>query len=222
MLSFLMFLLIGAAAGGITGVPIGPANVAVIDAAYRHTMRRAYAVCAGAALGDGICAGVGVLGVKPWLQSHPSLPPFLWALSGVVLLIYGIVTMKSQAAPASAPTTAPDEPTASESMMHRHEKVTGFKIGLALILLNPAAIVTWIFLMAASWMPSMAGRLDGLATALGVIAGSFGWFSLVAHLTHRGKNVLGQKAAMIPKIVGALLVVYAVYLLAKAAHYALG
>lgn len=215
-----MFLLIGAAAGGITGVPIGPANVAVIDAAYRHTMRRAYAVCAGAAIGDGICAGVGVLGVKPWLQSHPSLPPVLWAVSGVVLLVYGIFTMKAQAAPAAPPPANPDEPTASESMMHRHEKVTGFKIGLALILFNPAAIVTWIFLMAASWMPAMTGRLDGLACAIGVIVGSFGWFSLVAHLTHKGKNVLGQKAAMIPKIVGALLMVYAVYLLAKAVHYA--
>jgi threonine/homoserine/homoserine lactone efflux protein len=215
-----MFLLIGVAAGGITGVPIGPANVAVIDAAYRHTMRRAYAVCAGAALGDGICAGVGVLGVKPWLQSHPSLPPVLWALSGVVLLIYGMITMKSQPAPSAVPATNPDEPSPSESMLHRHEKVTGFKIGLALILLNPAAIVTWVFLMAASWMPAMTSHLDGVACAIGVIAGSFGWFSLVAFLTHRGKNVLGQKAAMIPKIVGALLMVYAVYLLSKAVHYA--
>ena len=48
-------------------------------------------------------------------------------------------------------------------------------------------------------------RLEGLACAIGVVAGSFGWFSLVAWLTHRGKSVLGEKAAWIPRIVGGLL-----------------
>ena len=50
--SVLMFLLIGIAAGAATGIPIGPVNVAVIDAAYRHTMRRAIAVGFGGAVAD--------------------------------------------------------------------------------------------------------------------------------------------------------------------------
>ena len=40
----LTYFLIGVAIGALTGVPIGPVNVAVIDGAYRHTLRRGMAV----------------------------------------------------------------------------------------------------------------------------------------------------------------------------------
>src|SRR5688500_11301399 len=91
-----MFFLIGIAAGALTGVPIGPVNVAVIDAAYRHTFRRAIAVGCGGALADGLYAALGVLGVTPILNEYPSIPPILYAVSGVVLLIYGFFTARSQ------------------------------------------------------------------------------------------------------------------------------
>ena len=213
-----MMLLIGVAAGALTGVPIGPANVAVIDAAYRHTLRRAIAVAAGAALADGICAALGVVGIKPWLDSHPRFPPVLWAISGIVLLIYGYVTASTKAIPAPPPPAHVDDTAPSQATVNREESIIGFKIGLALILLNPAAIITWIFLMGSAIMPKMT-RLEGVACAIGVIAGSFAWFSLVAYLTQKGKSVLGEKAAWIPRVVGMLLMIYAVYLLAKAVRF---
>ena len=52
-----------------------------------------------------------------------------------------------------------------------------------------------------------------------VAVGSFGWFTLVAHLTQKGKHVLGDKAAWIPRIIGVALMVYAVYLIARAVKY---
>ena len=66
----LTFILIGVAAGALTGVPIGPVNVAVIDAAYRHTLRRAIAVGLGGACADGLYSALGILGVTP---SSPSV-----------------------------------------------------------------------------------------------------------------------------------------------------
>ena len=87
------------------------------------------------------------------------------------------------------------------------------------ILLNPAAIVTWVVLMGP--LIPKATHLDGVACAIGVFIGSFGWFSLVAYLTHRGKHVLGEKAAWIPRVIGVGLMLYAVYLIAKAAKYVL-
>lgn len=57
----LTYFVIGLAIGILTGVPIGPANLAVIDAAYRHTMRRALGVALGAAFGDALYAGVVVI-----------------------------------------------------------------------------------------------------------------------------------------------------------------
>jgi len=211
-----MFLLIGIAAGALTGVPIGPANVAVIDAAYRHTLRRAIAVGLGSAVGDAIYAAAGVLGVTPVVQTYPSVLTILYAISGIVLLVYGFLTARSQPVQPAVPAS---EPGASDSVVQRKEVWSGFTVGLALIMLNPAAIVTWVIITTS--MPAHDGALEGIACALGVFGGSWGWFSLVGYLTHKGKNVLGDKAAWIPRIIGMALMVYAVYLIAKAVRIAI-
>jgi len=212
-----MFLLIGVAAGALTGVPIGPVNVAVIDAAYRHTLRRALSVAAGGALADGLYSALGILGVTPVLNTYPSVPPILYLASGIVLLGYGFLTARSQPVAPAAPSA--DEAAARESTttMQRREMWSGFTVGLALIILNPAAIVTWVVIIG-QFIPDTTLE-TGIACALGVMAGSFGWFALVAYLTHKGKSVLGDKAAWIPRLVGIALMVYSVYLLTKAVRY---
>jgi threonine/homoserine/homoserine lactone efflux protein len=210
-----MFLLIGAAAGALTGVPIGPVNVAVIDAAYRHTFRRAIAVGLGGAVADGLYSALGVLGVTPVLRTYPSVPPILYAVSGVVLMVYGFLTARSQ--PVQPATPSSDDPV-SDSVNHRREMWSGFTVGLALIVLNPAAIVTWVVIMG-SIIPDPPSTTHGITCALGVMGGSFGWFALVAYLTQKGKHVLGDKAAWIPRVVGMALMVYAVYLIGKAVKY---
>lgn len=208
-----MFIMSGVLAGALTGVPIGPVNVAVIDAAYRHTLRRAMAVGAGGACADFLYSALGILGVTPMLRSYAVVSPILYAVSGVVLLVYGFLTARSQPVAAAHHTARPPD-------VPENELALGFKTGLLLILLNPAAIVTWVVIT-----EQMADHLgtptpvSGVLCALGVMAGSFGWFSLVAHLTQRGKNVLGDKAAWIPRVIGVALMVYAVYLLARAVKY---
>ena len=211
----LMFLVIGVLAGALTGVPVGPVNVAVIDAAYRHTLRRAIGVGMGGACGDGLYSGLGVLGVTPVLRTYPTVEPILYAVSGVVLLVYGFLTARSQPV---APATPMDPTDASHSVHMRRETWQGFRVGLALIVLNPAAIVTWVVIMG-SMIPEH-NHLEGLSCTVGVLIGSICWFMLVAYLTHKGKNVLGDKAAWIPRVVGIGLMLYAVYLIAKAVKYA--
>ena len=209
----LTFIIAGVAAGALTGVPIGPVNVAVIDAAYRHTFRRAIAVGAGGACADGLYSALGILGVTPVLRSYAAVSPILFGVSGIILLVYGFLTARSQ----------PVAPAPHEMAPHavpENEFALGFKTGLLLILLNPAAIVTWVVITGE--IADKAGTpttLQGLLCTAGVIVGSFGWFSLVAHLTQRGKNVLGDKAAWIPRVIGVALMVYAVYLLARAVKY---
>jgi threonine/homoserine/homoserine lactone efflux protein len=205
-----MFMLFGIAAGALTGVPIGPVNVAVIDAAYRHTLRRAIAVGMGGACADGLYSALGVLGVTPVLRTYPTVPPILYAVSGIVLLIYGFMTARSK------PVT-PTQNEATKDVEPSREMWSGFTLGLALIVLNPAAIVTWVVIMG-SIIPD-ATPINGIMCSLGVIAGSFGWFALVAYLTQKGKHVLGDKAAWIPRVIGVALMVYAVYLIAKAVKY---
>jgi arginine exporter protein ArgO len=205
-----MFMLIGIGVGALTGVPIGPANVAVIDAAYRHTFRRAIAVALGAALADGLYAALGLVLMAPLLSAHPSLPPIFYAVSGVLLLVYGFLTVRSEPVkPAQHEVPNPAEPS--------NEMLVGMVTGVALIVLNPAAIVTWVVIMG-SVVPETT-TTNGLFCALGVMVGSFGWFALVAYLTQKGKSVLGDKAAWIPRVIGIALMVYAGYLLVKAIRF---
>src|SRR5262245_45028776 len=141
----LMFLVFGALAGALTGVPIGPVNVAVIDASYRHTMRRAIGVGLGGAIADAFYAGLGIIGVTPVLEKFPSVPPILYSVSGIVLLVYGFLTTRSQ------PVTpaVPDQPLSASQvdMMAKRETAQGIKLGVALIVLNPAAMVTWVVII---------------------------------------------------------------------------
>jgi threonine/homoserine/homoserine lactone efflux protein len=207
----LTYFMIGAAIGAITGVPIGPANVAVIDAAYRHNLLRAIAVGFGAALADGLYALLGILGVGPLLEEHPGVPPILYGASGVVLIVYGILTIRSQPVRAAA-----DGVNAIKQTDGQHA-LAGFGLGLALVILNPAAIVTWVVIVG-SFMVGVT-NIEGIAAVLGISVGSFAWFSFVAYLADHGKKLLGDKAIWITRVVGILLVAYGLFSLYRAAHY---
>jgi arginine exporter protein ArgO len=147
------------------------------------------------------------------------VPPVLYAISGVVLLVYGFLTARSQPVqPVVAAPDTTDVSAAHHALAMRRELWQGFSVGIALILLNPAAIVTWVVIIG-QLIPPIDSNWQGLACAIGVFIGSFGWFSLVAYLTHKGKSVLGDKAAWIPRVIGIGLMCYAVYLIAKAIKY---
>ena len=112
------------------------------------------------------------------------------------------------------PKNTPIEQATPSANALRKELWQGFTVGLALIVLNPAAIVTWVVLLGP--LIPKATHLDGIACAIGVFIGSAGWFTLVAYLTHKGKHVLGEKAAWIPRVIGVGLMIYAAYLIAMA------
>ena len=199
--------LIGAFLGAITGVPIGPVNVAVIDTAYRHTLRRAVAVGIGGAVADGIYAGLGILVMGPLLEANPGVPPVLYALSGLVLFVYGIRTARTQ------PITVVTEP--KERDAHPSAKMwPGFLLGLSLIILNPAAILTWVVIIG----PHMAdsSNAQGYAASIGVSCGSFLWFAFVAYLANHGKKLLGGKAVWMTRVVGLLLTAYGLFSIGRA------
>ena len=155
--------------------------------------------------------------MTPVLRDYPSIPPIMYAVSGVVLLVYGFLTARSQPVTPAATEPTADQSVASASVAMRKEMWSGFSVGLLLIVLNPAAIVTWVVIMG-QIIPT-GTRVEGLACAIGVMIGSFSWFALVAYLTQKGKSVLGDKAAWIPRLVGIALMLYAVYLLGKAVKY---
>ncbi|MBE7448057.1 MAG: LysE family transporter [Kofleriaceae bacterium] len=206
----LTYFLIGVAIGALTGVPIGPVNVAVIDAAYRHTLRRGMAVGLGGAVGDFGFALAGILGVGPHVIAQPGVKPVLYLISGLVLVGYGLLTVRSQ--PPPPPTAPPHQVPPSQEVW------SGFTVGFGLIVLNPAAIVTWVVVVGGH-VGHNVQPLEGLAAATGVFFGSFGWFSFVAYVADKGKRLMGDKAIWIARVVGIALVGYGLYSLYRAAVF---
>ncbi len=201
-----MFLL-GAFVGAVTGIPIGPVNVAVIDSAYRHTMRRAIGVGLGGAVADGLYALLGIVGIGPLLLRYPSVPPILYGASGIVLIVYGILTVRSK--PLDTSETSDGKKTGQRHFL------SGFILGAALIFLNPAALITWVVIVGSAL--AHATIAEGYAAALGVGAGSFLWFTFVAYLANHGKKILGARAIWITRVVGLCLIGFGMFSIGRAA-----
>lgn len=205
----LTYFLLGAAIGALTGVPIGPVNVAVIDAAYRHTLRRGISVGLGGAIGDFFFSGAAMLWVGPHVIGRPGVKPVLFAISGIVLVVYGILTVRSQ--PPSTPVAVP------HSVPPSHEVWNGLTVGLGLIVLNPAAIVTWVVVVG-SHLNDLSSW-EALSAAIGVFVGSLAWFAFVAYIADKGKQFMGDRAVWIMRIVGVALIGYGAYSIMRAMRY---
>ncbi len=204
----LKYFAIGAAGGAITGIPIGPVNIAVIDTAYRHHLRRAIAVALGGALADMLYALVGILWFGPLVKTRPHIPPILYAFSGVALIIYGILILRSR----------PVGPRAEEPEQENQAYFwSGLALGFALIIFNPSTLLAWVVFFG-TWMADV-DRMNGIAAAVGIGVGSLMWFCFVAVLAHRGKQFLQSKAVLLNRIIGLFLLGFGVYSIGKAGHY---
>jgi arginine exporter protein ArgO len=201
------YFLLGALIGAVTGVPIGPVNVAIIQAAYRHHVKRAIAVGLGGALGDFTYALLGILGLGPVIDSHPVLPPILYGVSGLVLVVYGAITVRSRPVDTASKTAA----DAGGAYFW-----SGLGTGAMLILLNPAALIAWLVVVGAAF--AGVDPIEGMSAAFGIFAGSMTWFTVVAYLADHGKKVLGEKALWITRVVGFLLLCFGLFSLARAAY----
>lgn len=207
----LTYFLMGATVGVLSGVPIGPVNLAVIDAAYRSSLRRAMIVGLGGAVGDGLYALVGILAMGPILERYPVVSPVLYGVSGAGLFVYALRVIRAQpSAPVSKPRVVP--------VKERDESLwSGFWLGLALILMNPAAIVTWVIIVGL-FMQGVTPA-HGLMATVGVTIGSLAWFTSVAHITERGKNLIGEATLKITRVVAYLILGYSIFAMGRALHY---
>ncbi len=203
----LSYLAIGITIGVLTCIPIGMANVAVIDAAYRHNLARAIAVGLGGAIADGIYSSLGIFGVGPLLERHPGAVPILYMVSGVVLSVYGILVARAQP-------SLPSAEVAAEGSTRRNRFAGGVFLGVMITLLNPSAVVTWVVIVGS--YAAGVGFYDGLAFVLGVAGGSMLWFAVVAYAADHGKKVLNDKAVWMTRIVALLVAGYGLFSIGRA------
>jgi threonine/homoserine/homoserine lactone efflux protein len=195
--------LVGVALGAGSSVVPGPCGLAVVAAAARHGRARAVATSFGAGLGDATYAGLGILGVGRALAGHPALVQALHAVSGLILIAYATHTLRAQRAE-----TAPSSDTPGGGVWR------GIPIGYMVLLANPAALVTWVFLVGASWGGAPAA--SPLAVIVGIAAGTTAWFGGLGLLVEHGAHARRDALRSLTRVVCVLLIVYGGSLLVRA------
>jgi L-lysine exporter family protein LysE/ArgO len=199
------YFLLGVALGAGSSVLPGPCNLAVLEAALRHGLRRAIATGVGAALGDFIYAALGIVGIGALIARHPAVPPVLLAVSGAMMIGYGLATLRRARHRATA---LPESRARPEAMG------AGLGVGLATLLCNPGALITWVVIVGSQL--AGAGPIEAWSAVVGIGTGSCAWFTGVAHLAAHGQRLLPLQR--VTHVVSCLLVAYGVVSIARAAH----
>jgi arginine exporter protein ArgO len=198
------YFAIGGGIGVATCIPIGIANVMVIDAAHRHGGVRALGTSIGGALADGIYSSLGIFGIGPLLARHPSVPSVLRGITGVVLVVYGILLVRSR-----PPTIEPG----AGAITGRGHLARGIGVGLAATLLNPSAALTWVVIVGSHAVG--VSTAEGAAWVLGIVLGTFAWFLVVMSLALHGRRVLRGNAGWMTRVVGVLVIASGIFSLGR-------
>jgi L-lysine exporter family protein LysE/ArgO len=198
-------LLQGLVLGFVGGIPVGPVNAAVIDTALRKCMRRAIAVGLGGAFVDFVYSQIATAVFAPLLARFPGLGTALLGIGGVVLVVFGLMSLMAPPMPIRA--THPN-PVLAKAL------IAAFFSGVLLTIANPAALVAWVLLAGALFNDLTA--LGALVAGVGIFFGTATWFILIAWLASKGRVKLGERARWITRMVGAALVLCGMFLVAKA------
>ncbi len=197
-------LLRGVMLGFVGAIPVGPVNAAVIDTAIRKCVRRAFCIGLGGAFVDFLYSQIAAMGLLSVLGRAPSLQTAFLLVGGVILVVFGVLTVGKPPVPEvyAEPAPAPGG------------RFRAFLTGVAITVMNPANFVSW-FLLAGTVLAGLDHR-ECFVAGLGIFAGTSVWFMLITWLAAKGRVRLGARAAWITRTVGALLVVYGVFLVGKA------
>ena len=200
-------LLRGVMLGFVGAIPVGPVNAAVIDTAIRKCVRRAFCIGVGGAFVDFVYSQIAAMGLLSVLARAPSLQTAFLLAGGVILVVFGMITVGRPPVPVARPGEegAPPPPGG---------RFRSFLTGIAITVMNPANFVSWLLLSG-----TVLAGLDQLGcfiAGLGIFAGTTVWFVLLTWLAAKGRVKLGPRAAWITRAVGATLVIYGVFLVGKA------
>lgn len=197
----LVTIFLGIAIGFAVSIPVGPVNLAIIQAVLKEDDKRAIALGAGGAFMDWLYALMAFTSIS--LLHFDQLVTDIFAVAGIVFLTFlGIKELVL--------TTRSFELSRKELSRKRQF----FLKGMMFYVTNPALIPA--FIGVAGWTRSLQLFPNELwhnvvvATFVGV--GSFGWFTIFSLLINKYKEKFSMKVLfVINKVIGASLIILAVY-----------
>ncbi len=180
----------GLGLGALASLPLGAANVAVVEAGLRVGRQRALWVAAGGATADTAHASLAFIGIGSAAANYHVATGLFFLVSGAVVAGYGVLAARVGGGPGDAAPPA-------------RSNARAYAAGLALTLFNPAALLAWVAVAGA--LPP-ATPVPALASGAGVGLGAFAVFAALAVLAARRRDLLGSGRARVTRLAGLALI----------------
>jgi arginine exporter protein ArgO len=171
---------LGFGLGVVTGMPLAVINVAIVEAATAGRRRFAIGLGLGGGIADTVLAMLAFTGVGRLVTAEPALVRGLAIAAALAIVAYAVTAWRRR-------TRAVDQAQVAQAAGSRDggdvHLTRGLATALALALPNPAALVAWLAVAAASWPDATPLEAAVIAGAVG--AGSALWFTMLARWISR-------------------------------------
>jgi threonine/homoserine/homoserine lactone efflux protein len=194
-----IYLLRGLAIGFSLAAPVGPIGVLCIRRTLAYGSKRGLVVGASAASADmmyGIVAAFGVTLISDFIFIHQNI---IRIAGGILLLFLGYHSYRSH-------------PATDTESNNANGHTRAFISTFLLTLTNPMTLFAFAAVFAAIGLEKIVGDYS-LASFLviGVLLGSFCWFSLLTTLVHFFREKISTNGiALVNKIAGSLLIIFGI------------
>jgi L-lysine exporter family protein LysE/ArgO len=206
--NYLQPILAGFIAGFIVAVPVGPANLTVINQALRRGFGPAFLIGIGAMFAETIYASL-------MLWGHASIldePRLVLAMRIIAVIVIGAMGVRYLFFKS---TKVGDSEVAARKLDERWHHPQSFFLGFALTISNLMLVVVWAtvvtLLFAHEWV--VQTRASRLLCALGVLSGGSIWFLLLAFFVSRAhRRVKDETLTILVRCCGLLFLGFAGWL----------
>lgn len=186
--------------GFSVAAPLGPTGTTVVRRSMTSGSWYGFGIGLGAALTDFIYFGATLAGVTPLVERIDWLPPFLYIIGVVLLGKLGIESILESRRNIDAVMI----PTRGTAPIHDYRWRDAVMLGIAITVVNPATISSWLSLGGAFSAAHMTDQPIAVAVAamLAVAAGSAIWFGILAGVSGLGGRTSASRTPVLVRTVG--------------------
>jgi len=207
LLDFIIHFLIGVFISFVAAIPVGPINLAVMEAAINNRKAEAYRISAGCALSEWIYCLIAVLGINFVFIDiqNESFLSTIRLISIPLLFILGMFNLLKRI-----------NLEKEKEVKSNHKK--GFLLGLTINFLNPLLLPGWLFMV--GFLRSNQYIKDEyillVILSLGSLLGAFSFEIVLAEISHRWKKIMSQRTHLIAnRFIGVFFILFAIIELIK-------
>lgn len=166
----------------VAAMPIaGPIAMLIVSRSIEGRFTEARKIGYGAALAEGIYAGLAFATFSTFFAHNPAAIPIARVLTMVVLLVVGVVCVRFEPRPVDT--------------QEADRKAGGFGLGFATSALNPTLFISWTGIATAIYARQIVEMKTILAVPFGVsaAAGLVSWYAVLVSLMTRYRSRLPQR-----------------------------